>query len=549
MEIKKIGMRNIKRGLLLVSIPFLLWSATKVNDYFEWTKNLEIFTSVYKEINLKYVDRPNPGELMKIGVDAMLSSLDPYTNFYTESQVEEALILRKGDFGTAGFELNMLQNKLLISKIIPGTEAEKYQLQLGDELLEVNGRAPSPKSVSAAYEALEGAAGSKVSLKLKRQNDTLAIDLLRVKPSFNNVPYYGMVNSGVAYIKLDQFMENSAEEVKKALLELKSKHNPKSLILDLRNNGGGLLVDAVRIVNLFVPQNKVLVVTKGRTEEHYREYRTMEPPVDLNIGLVVLINKNSASASEIVAGSIQDLDRGIVLGQNSFGKGLVQNQLTIPYRHQLKVTIAKYYIPSGRCIQKIEYGQKNKLGKDSTAAVFYTQNKRKVMEGNGIKPDVALDRDEDNAFLKEIKNSGALFEFAIQEASKYSKADFGSAAFKLKNNTLPDFENFLKGRNFVFELPAEKMLSSLEENLKREGMAEKEIKQVMAEFANKIAAYKNKAIEQNKEEITTLLAIEIARTIMGEQDRYPVLFQYDKEILKAVEVLENKQLYQNTLKP
>ncbi|MCO6494669.1 MAG: S41 family peptidase [Bacteroidetes bacterium] len=536
-----------QRLSILAWVLLLGISAIKDSGLFEITKNLEIFTSVYKEVHLNYVEELNPGEMMKTGIDAMLGSLDPYTNYYTESEVEDALIKRKGDFGTPGIDITLMQNHLVISSIKSGSSADLQGVKLGDIIMEINGRDFSSKSVSETYESFEGAIGSFIKIKIKRGDDLLDFNLERNKPDYSNVPFYGMVNNEIGYIKLDQFMEGSAEEVKTAFINLRTKHTLKGLILDLRNNGGGLLVDAIRILNLFIDKDQLLVITRGRTQEFYQEYKTFEPAIDTKIPLIVLINENSASASEIVSGAIQDLDRGVIIGQNSYGKGLVQNVLQLPYRNQMKVTIAKYYIPSGRCIQKIEYSKHKQKDSAQSSKPFYTKNKRMVYEGDGIRPDILMEKPISNEFLTTLRNGSYIFDFATE----YHKKNTDSVAienFVLPAGVYEDFKKFCLNKGFHYksktELEIEKMqLSSVNEQFN------KDIETNTQSLINQVNKSKEKDWERYQSTIIPLLNIEIAKRYYGEKSLYQIMFRFDKEIKQSLDLFDNPNEYSKRLKP
>ena len=532
-------------GVLVVLVVSV--SAVKVVTMFEVTKNLEIFTSVYKEVHLNYVEEVNAGELMKTGIDAMLASLDPYTNYYTESQAEDALIQRKGDFGTPGIDIELLQGNVVVTSVKSGSSAEVQGLRLGDILLEINGRDFSTKPVSEIYQTFDGATGSFLKIKVKRGEELLDFNLERQKLDFKNVPYFGMINTDIGYIKLDQFMDNSAQEVKDAFIDLRSKNNLKGIVLDLRNNGGGLLIDAVRILNLFVNKHELLVVTRGRTEAAYTEYRTFDNPIDTLIPLVVLINENSASASEIVSGTIQDLDRGVVIGKNSFGKGLVQNVLSLPYRNQMKVTIAKYYIPSGRCIQLIDYSKNKTSDSAAKKTVFFTKNKRKVYEGNGIKPDLEVERRVDNEFLKALKNSNYIFQFATQ----YHKQNPDSVSmenFKLKSNVFEEFKKFCELNNLTYTTQTELQIEKLKKSSENESY-NKDINDLISSLTSNLNKSKEKDWERYKADILPILEVEIAKRYYGESSLYPIVFRHDKEIHTSLEILSSPAKYSKFLLP
>jgi carboxyl-terminal processing protease len=533
------------RILVVFLIGVITFSFIQTKNLFEVTKNLEIFTSVYKEVHLNYVEELNPGEMMKTGIDAMLSSLDPYTNFYTESQAEDALIKRKGDFGTPGIEVELLQNNIVVTRVESSSSAENVGVKLGDILLEINEKSFVGKPISEVYEAFEGSVGSKLNVKFLRNGIELYLNLERRKLSFDNVPFYGIIpNTQTGYIKLDQFMENSASEVREAFVDLK-KQNIKSLILDLRNNGGGLLVDAVRIVNLFVPKNILIVYNKGKNDDSYRAFNTMEDPIDTQIPLVVLINENSASASEIVSGAIQDLDRGVIIGRNSFGKGLVQNVLPLPYRHQMKVTVAKYYIPSGRCVQAKDYSkQKNENLKEEQA--YFTKNKRKVFEGAGIKPDILVEDFPENEFMKALKAQSVVFEYvaSVQLPEEQSVAE----DFRLSEFWFNNLKDFAKNKNFTYESLTEKKLKEIQITSQKESYNLASTK-FLDEI--KLAIEKEKTQDWNryKDYLEKMLAAEFARKMYGEKSKYLALFKYDNDIRKALDVISDSKVYNKILLP
>ncbi|MBX2984702.1 MAG: S41 family peptidase [Bacteroidia bacterium] len=536
-----------QRFTALTLVLVLGLSAIKDSGLFEVTKNLEIFTSVYKEVHLNYVEDVNPGELMKTGINAMLASLDPYTNYYTEAEVEDALIKRKGDFGTPGIEITLMQNKLVISAVKSGSSADLQGVKLGDVIQEINGRDFSSKSVSETYESFEGAVGSFLKIKVKRGADVLEFNLERKKPDFSNVPYYGMVNKYYGYIKLDQFMDGSADEVKQAFLELRTHENFKGLILDLRNNGGGLLIDAIRILNLFIDKDQLLVITRGKTEEYYQEYKTFELPLDAKIPLVVLINENSASASEIVAGTIQDLDRGVVIGHNSYGKGLVQNVIPLPYRNQVKVTIAKYFIPSGRCIQEIEYSKHKHKDSAGLTKPFYTKNRRVVYEGAGIKPDVVMEKPIANEFMKALRNGSYIFEFASEYYKQHpDSVDIGD--FKLSPNVFEDFRKFCQNKGFMYKSQTELEIDKMQ-NCSVDEQFNTDIEGIVSSLNVQINKSKEKDWERYKEVIMPLLNIEIAKRYYGEKSLYPIMFHFDKDVKRALGILDNPSEYSRILKP
>jgi carboxyl-terminal processing protease len=562
---------NFRRLLLVIGIIVTLFGTAFTNrtPLFDITRNLEIFTSVYKNVFLHYVEDVNAGEVIKTGIDAMLSSLDPYTNYYTEAQAEDAIILQKGDYGSPGIELMLLGGKLTVSLVQSGSSAEENGVQLGDIIRQINGRDFEGKGIQEAYESFKGAVGSRMVIQVERNKELLLINLIRRKQDMSNVSYYGLVNPETGYIKLDQFMLNSADDVRNAFIQLKKDHQIRYLVLDLRNNGGGLLMDAVRILNIFVPKNQLMVVMSGRSEEHYREYYTFENPVDTLIPITVLINANSASASEIVSGAIQDLDRGVVIGQTSFGKGLVQNQLPLPYRHGMKITIAKYYIPSGRCIQQLDYSKKKKTD-TSSASVFYTLHKRKVLEGNGIEPDLKTEIQK-NPIIQTLQKQHLIFDF-VTSIRPDLKAAFGVHPEQTQDSTkenllLPDhftisddlyrqFMAFVKQKNVVYETAIDRQIQQLETEWKAyesrfegEGQRLSGTSTLFQQLKIEAEKMREKEWSEAAPFIKSLLHIEIARNFMGEKQKFTTIFKYDKEVQASLQLFSNMRQYRQILTP
>ena len=358
MERRVVLTKKYKKRILIataVALPLALWSFS--DDLFQISKNLDVFASVYKEINLNYVDEVSPARLVKTGVDAMLDGLDPYTEFVPESEIEDyKLRYVSTQYGGIGATIFNKGKRVLISEVAEGFPAQKADIRPGDELLKINDIPLDDKSNEQVSQLMKGTKGVAIKLLTKREGTALPMtkDLIRDEIKQPNVSYYGMVGGNMGYIKLDKFLENSGQEVTDALVNLK-KNNPNGIILDLRSNGGGILQEAVKIVNLFVPKDVEVVSQKGKVKEKNYTYRTYNAPVEPNLPLVVLVNNHSASASEIVAGSLQDLDRAVIIGQRSYGKGLVQQTFSLPYNSLVKITIAKYYTPSGRCIQSLDY--------------------------------------------------------------------------------------------------------------------------------------------------------------------------------------------------
>lgn len=531
----------------MIGSLLLIFAFKQADDYFEISKNLEIFSSVYKTVNSDYVEEVNPGELMKKGIDAMLASLDPYTNYYTESQAEDAMIQRSGEYGGIGCNSRKMGDYIVITNVRKGLPADKSGMLIGDKILEINGKSFKGKNDVEVGEAIKGSPNTKFTMLVERQGKTVTLTIERQEIKIYNVPFYGMVNKEVGYVKLDHFMQGAASEIKDALIKLKAQGMQK-MILDLRDNGGGLLHEAVNIVNLFVDMNQSVVVSKGRSKDAYMEYKTLDPAVDKTIPLVVLVNEHSASASEIVCGSLQDFDRAVIIGRNTFGKGLVQNVRPLVHRAQMKVTIAKYYIPSGRCIQLLDYGHKNPDGTpsivpDSLRKKFKTANGRTVLDGGGVKPDLSVTLASTPNIVESLDKSFLIFDFAnAYRANHESIGDLSK--FEIDESTFEAFKQFVKDKSYSYLNASEKSLQSLKDNLQKDNYAlEAEIRQL--ETALKTA--KNAEIDKYRSEVKMALKAEILRRYYYEESRYLLSFVQDPDVLKAVETFSNMSGYNTIL--
>ncbi len=539
-----------KRKLFFISIGLLFIFAFKqADDYFEVSKNLEIFGGVYKEIHTGYVDDIKPGELMKKGIDAMLGSLDPYTNFYTESQAEDAMIMRSGEYGGIGCSSVKRGDYQYINIVYRGLAADKAGLRVGDKLIEVNGKNFVGKSLEESSDALRGSPNTKVVLTIERDGIKKQVEITREDIKLKNVSYFGMVNAEIGYIKLDHFMMGAAKEVKDALVNLKQR-GVKNIVLDLRDNGGGLLHEAVSIVNIFIGINQIVVTTKGRADEAFREYKTLDQVVDATIPLVVLVNSHSASASEIVCGAIQDFDRGVVIGRNTFGKGLVQNTKGLPYGTQMKLTIAKYYIPSNRCIQLLDYSHRNPDGSagivpDSLRKAFKTKSGRVVYDGGGVKPDVLVAESKLSNLSKNLEKNYLIFDFATHYRSEHETiADINN--FKISEKDFVDFKNFITTQNFNYFTNSETALKLFKEKVAEEDNLAI-LKNEIESIENSIKKIKMNDLEKNKVEIMTMLSSEIARRYYYEEAVIESTFNSDKDVLKSINLLNDPAQYLSIL--
>jgi len=410
--------KKIWIGIMLVAVlSVTMVSFTRDQRNFEIAKNLDIYYTLFRELNMFYVDDIDPDKLVKTSIDDMLESLDPYTNYISEDQMEDFRFMTTGEYAGIGALISKHNDEIIIAEPYEGFPAQKYGLKAGDVILEVEGKDASKMSTEDVSNLLKGPADKPVEIKVQRMGDKkpLTFDVVREKISINSVPYYGMLDNNTAYIRLSQFTANCSEEVKNAFLDLK-KNNPDALVLDLRGNPGGLLMEAVNIVNFFVPKGEEIVSTRGKIKQGDKTYIATEEPIDTTIKIAVLVNRGSASASEIVTGAIQDLDRGIVVGTRTFGKGLVQTTRDLSYNTKLKVTTAKYYIPSGRCIQALDYSHRNEDGSvgtvpDSLISEFTTKHGRKVYDGGGIAPDMKIEPETLSTLGVELVTQFKIFDF------------------------------------------------------------------------------------------------------------------------------------------
>jgi len=502
--------KKIRISFLGIALVLLLSSAAAVK-YFDVSKNLEIFTTLYKELNLYYVDDTNPGELMKTGIDAMMKSLDPYTVYYPESKIEDARFMNTGQFGGVGFEVEKIDKKIIITEILSGFPADEAGLKAGDEIFSLDGQKVSDLREDQLDVFLKGSVGSKLAIEYYRKKELKSADLERKEIKIKEVPYFGMVNNSTGYIKLTSFTRTSSMNVRTALKELKTKHNAKELILDLRDNGGGLLIEAVNIVNLFVPKGQLVVSTKGKIESWNKVYETRAEPLAPDMPLIVLVNGKSASASEIVSGALQDLDRAVVLGTQSFGKGLVQQTKDLVYNSKMKLTIAKYYIPSGRCIQRLDYSNKvdgkAEAVADSLIKPFFTTNGRKVYDGRGVDPDVELEPVKESELLKSLKTNYVLFDYVNDYASRTAKPD---TVIDFTYTDFNAFKNYALSQEFSYNTTTNQQLQKLLEISKEEqyfGLASNEF----SALKSKLEPNKERDLERFKDELTDALEGEIVK--------------------------------------
>ncbi len=531
-----------KKWMLLIGVALITSLLAFSEDLFQISKNIDIFSSVYKELVVNYVDEINSSRIIKKGIDAMLDDLDPYTEFVPESDIEEyKMKYVSTQYGGIGASVFVRDGIITISEVYEGFPAQKNDIRAGDELLEVDGVKLSRKKDEDVSAMLKGPKGTKLKILIKRNNNNTPIEKIfnREEIKQNNVSYSSVLEQEIGYIKLDRFLENSAEEVKDALHQiLKSK--PKGLILDLRYNGGGILTEAVKIVNLFVAKNIEIVAQKGRNIENPIVYKTTKDPIAADIPLVVLINAHSASASEIVAGSLQDLDRAVLIGQRSFGKGLVQQTFNLPYNTLVKMTVAKYYLPSGRCIQSLDYSNKTNNGSankmaDSLMTEFKTQNKRFVYDGNGIYPDIVIKEKSLNEIIQFLVSNYLIFDYTNkyrQEHNTITQPD----KFRISDELYLDFINytFLKTN----QTKSEKLLNDLKNEIDKNKKSE-EFKSEYETLKIKLNNFKKQELTTYKSDIKKLLETEIIARYYFEKGRLQYRLKEDIEVNEASKIILN----------
>lgn len=537
--------------LLIIALPLVLLATLTYSfkdDYFEISKNLDIFATLFREVNLYYVDEVTPGKMMKTGIDAMLESLDPYTNYYPEEDIEDARFMTTGQYGGIGALIRTKDDYVVIAEPYENSPAAKADLRAGDVVIEVEGKSTKGKTTSDIVKFLKGTPNTPVKIKITRDGEPNPIEktIMREEIKVNNVPYFGMINSEIGYIKLSGFTQDAGREVKDALTSLKENAGLKGVILDLRGNPGGLLREAINIVNVFVEKGIDIVSTQGKVKEWDKTYKTLNSPVDVNIPLAVLINRSSASASEIVSGSIQDLDRGVIIGQRSFGKGLVQTTRPLSYNTQLKITTSKYYIPSGRCIQAKDYSHRNEDGSvasvpDSLIKEFTTKNGRKVYDGGGVIPDVGLEPREFIPVARSIVSNNLIFDYATVYRRQHPEL-VEARNFRIGDDLFKDFSTYLSTKEYSYKTDSETLLEEFETVATKE----KYFDAAKAEFEllkAKIDHDKKADIDKAREQLSELLADEIASRYYFQKGRVEASFNFDPEIKRAVEILNNPQFY------
>src|SRR6478609_10145697 len=519
--------------------------------YFEIAKNLDIFASLYKEVNGLYVDEVNPNKLIRTGIDAMLNSLDPYTNYVPEDEVEDFRAQNTGQYGGIGAGIREFGKHTLVSMVYDGYPAARGGLKIGDEITKMDEVDLSKISVDEANRLMRGQVGTTVSITVKRQgvDQPMKYTFKREKIKISNVPYVSMITPDVGYFQLTEFTQEAGKEVKNAVETLKQQ-GAKSIILDLRDNPGGLLVEAVNICNVFIPKGKLVVSMRGKLEESNSTYETLNNPVDVDMPVAILINRGSASASEIVAGTLQDYDRAVIIGEKSFGKGLVQLSRPLSYNSQVKITTAKYYTPTGRCIQVLDYSHRRDDGSvisvaDSLKKPFKTTRGRTVYDGGGIDPDILVASNAASAITQVLYINGFIFDYATLYAHKHPTIA-SAKEFSLTDAEYQEFVTWMKGKDYNYRSHAEIELASLIEEAKRERYYDA-LKPQLDQINNKLTDGRKNDLVTFKDQIKMVLEEDIVSRYQLERGSVETGFKYDQDIKKAIEVLNNKAQYNKLL--
>lgn len=553
--------RKMLAGAFIVMLGMGMTSFKEDDRNFQISKNLDIFNSIFKELDMFYVDTVNAEKMIQTGVEGMLSLTDPYTEYYPEEEVSSLKEMTTGKYGGIGAAIRYYEAKDRIAVVEPteGMPAAEAGVKAGDIILSVGGKEMvrgdmKPQEFSSKVsEALRGEPGTSFVLKVLRplKNDSTVMEfkITRKNIRTNPVPYYGMVKDSIGYLALSSFTENSAKDFKKAFIELKQKA-AKSLIIDLRDNGGGSLSEAVDIVNLYVPKGQEIVVTKGKVRQAQGSYKTQNEPVDTQIPLAVLVNGATASASEIVSGSLQDLDRAVVIGSRTFGKGLVQTIRPLPYNGTLKVTTSKYYIPSGRCIQAIDYAKKNADGSvartpDSLTTVFHTAAGREVRDGGGIRPDIEVKGDKIPNIVFYLMNDDLIFDYATQYC--WDHPTLASVDdFKLTDADYEAFKKLVKSRNFTYDRQSEKMLKSLKEIAEFEGYMTEAAEEFKA-LEKKLNHNLDRDLDYFAKPIKEYISQEIVTRYFYQRGAAMERLKDDTDLEEAIKVLQNPVRYREIL--
>lgn len=547
-------MKSLKSKIIvaIACIGGVVATTASQDAYFEISKNIDIFVSVYKNINTYYVDETQPGDLMKTSIEAMLESLDPYTVYYPESDIEDYRFMTTGQYGGIGSLISRKGDFVYVSEPYEGYPAQKAGLRAGDKILKVDGKSAEGRTTQEISTLLKGEPNTDLIVTVERYGEPKKLDftVTRQEIKIANVPYYGWLKNNIGYIKLNGFTETASAEVKSALIALKDSTSIEHLVLDLRGNGGGLLREAVNIVGLFTPMGTKVVETKGKLSDWNHEYLTSAPPVDEYIKLVVLIDGGSASASEIVSGTIQDLDRGVIIGNNSFGKGLVQQTRDLKYNSKMKLTVAKYYTPSGRCIQKLDYAHKDADGKaaaipDSLRKEFTTKAGRKVLDGDGIEPDIKVELPKASPILISLVRKQLMFEYATQFRAENTGID-SAANFTLTEAQYSEFVKFLEDKDYEYSTKTEGLLKKLEEAAEKEKYYD-ELAEDFKHLESEIFQNKSRDLTLFQKQISRYLETEIVSRYYYQTGKIEQSMIHDEYLAPVYEVFADSTKYAEIL--
>jgi len=550
---KKKGMKWSVSILLVLSMTFGLVSFNNDQRNFEIVKNLDIFYTLFRELNSYYVDETDPGKLIKTAIDAMLESLDPYTTYIPESEIENFKFMTTGEYAGIGAMISKEGDYVVIAEPYEGFPAQKAGLKAGDKLLDVDGKSVVGKTTKETSDMLKGPANTKLKIKIERPGTKkpFTVEITREKIQINPVPWYGMVNDETGYIVLNNFTQGCSRNVKKAFLDLRDNRGAKKLIFDLRGNPGGLLDEAVKIANLFLPAGTDVVSTRGKVKQWDKIYRATREPIDTVMPLVVLVSRGSASASEIVSGSLQDMDRAVLIGQRTFGKGLVQTTRNLSYNAKLKVTTAKYYIPSGRCIQAVDYSHRNEDGSvglvpDSLIREFKTKNGRPVFDGGGISPDIKIEPTKYANISYALVVQQVLFDYATQFALEHNSIP-PVENFEITDDTYNKFKQFvLSKKDFKYESKTQEIFQEMEETAKKEGYY-KAAEEQFDSLQKMLTPDVNKDLDMFSKEIKEMLGIEIVKRYYYQKGAVQFGLKDDPDLSKAEELLSDPAEYRGIL--
>ncbi|HIP32621.1 MAG TPA: S41 family peptidase [Crocinitomicaceae bacterium] len=535
---------------LIFSFILIGFTGLSQSNGFEVVRSMELMDQIYEHLDKYYVDDIKTGNLSKTAIDAMLKKLDPYTVYYHESNIEDYQMMTTGQYGGIGALIRKKGDFVYVAEPYEGKPADKSGLKAGDKILSIDGKEMKNKNSSEVSSVLKGPKGTNLEIEVERNSvEKITITVTRDEIKLADVPYSGMLKNKIGYIKLNSFTRTASAEVKKAFLQLKEQ-GMEELVLDLRGNGGGLLIEAVNIVNLFVPKNQIVVTTRGRVLEENREYKTRYAPVDLDIPIVVLVNGGSASASEIVSGSLQDLDRAVIVGTQSYGKGLVQRTYDLDYGSKMKLTIAKYYTPSGRCVQRLEYYDKMdeedvKEVPDSLITIFKTKNGRDVIDGRGVEPDRLVKQRKLSRLTATILQNNLIFDYATQYY--YSHSTLASAnEFNLSESEYSDFKKYVLEQEFTYSTASEEKLKNMKKTAEKEEFYD-DIKDEYEALMAKVIPSKERDLEKFETQLKSILSNEIVSRYYYQDGRAIQSFKNDLYIKESLEILKNKSTYNTIL--